>query len=301
MPTTKLKHLISVTVLVEAIQAEFEGMTSLWGTNAVIVKTDMPTMTLDGGTVVEGDKIRIPYFDSMGELEDIVNEGDALTPSLLTASDEEAIVQHSGKAFELTRFARRFGGGGKDPYAEAARQFRTMVERRADKALLDSATAGLNSNFVNNVYDAGTPVNLDWDVVVDSKLLWGDEQEDIALIVMHSKVYGSLIKLKDANGRPLLLDPKEGKLGTFAGIPIKVSDRGTVDSTNPAAPIYKTKIFKKGSLIFWMGGTPDMGEDRDILANTDILAYHVYWAAHRYRRTPGGTKPGVVEIRHNVA
>ncbi len=294
MATTKRNNLVSTDILAEAVQAEFRGMKALYGTRAAIIKTNMPTNGLEGDRLRQGDTIRIPYFDAMGEMQDIVVEGDALTPQLLTQSSETAVVKHSGIAFEITRFARQFGGGGGDPYAEAARQFKELGQRRMDRGLLDAASSGLDSAYIHDVYNASTPVYLDWDVLIDAKMKWGDEQSDIEMLVVDSTTYGRLMKQKDSTGRPLWVDIQNGTLPRFCGVPVKVSDRLTAENGR-----HKSRILKAGALVLWVNGEPSFGEDGDILADTDVLAMHVYWVAHRYNRTPGSTKPGVVEIVHN--
>jgi hypothetical protein len=63
----------------------------------------------------------------------------------------------------------------------------------------------------------------------------------------------------------------------------------------------RTLLLKRRALAFWYNRAAlGLQTDKNILAHTDIAAMHLYAAAHCYRRTPGGTKPGVVAIAHNV-
>jgi len=286
MALTTRADLVIPEILQEAVKGAFQGVTALWGTGAAVTADTLP------GNVDGGDKVIVPYFGVLGDLEDVANEGDALTPTKLTMTSEEAVVQHSGKAFEITNWAQMAAFG--DPYAEAARQMKEAVIRRADKALIDKAAG---TSLVKDVYDASNPKTLDWDTLIEAKLLWGDEQDDIALLVVHSKVYGDLLKLKDGQGRPLLVDPGDGKLQRFAGIPVAVSDRLPVSSDNP--PKYTSLIVKRGALAFWFNGNPTVKTDEDILADSTVAAIHVYWVAHLYSRMPGSTKPGAVKIITN--
>lgn len=296
MGTTKRSDLIVPEILQEAIQAEFAGIKALWGTDAAIVNSSLPTQNAAGGKIRGGDTIKIPYFSALGEMDDIDTEGDALTPASMAMSSETATVKHSGKAVEITNWAQ-MAAMFADPYAEMARQFKELVVRRGDKALLAAATASLPSTNIKDVYSASTPRILDWDLMVDAKQLWGDEQEDIVLLTVHSKIYGDLQKLKDANGQPLLVDKNDGTLPRFNGVPVKVSDRNTKSSDSPAK--YESLILKKGALAFWFNEAPRVLTDSDILADTEVAAIHLYWVAHRYQRTPGATLPGVIKIVSN--
>lgn len=296
MGLIKRSDLIVPELLTEAIRSEFTGVKALLGTAAVVVNTSMPTHGPTGAKLKGGDKIKVPYFGNLGELDDIATEGDALTPATLSMSSEESSVQHSGKAVEITNWAQ-IAASYADPYGEVARQFREMVERRADKALLDAAIASLASGNIKDVYSSSVPKTLDYDTMVDAKLLWGDEQDEIVLLAVHSKVYGDLLKLKDSTGRPLLTEQTAADVSRFCGIPIKVSDRNTKSADSPAK--YNSLLFKRGACAFWMQDGPSVKNDSDILSDSEVTALHLYWVAHRYSRTPGATKPGVIKIVSN--
>lgn len=293
MAVTKKADLFIPEILEDAIQGAFAGMLALYGKNAVIVR---PTL----GSTKKGAKVQIPYFGNLGEMEDLdVDEGGAgavpaLTPAKLTSAAEEAIVQHSGKAFEITEWAQ-MSVDYADPYAEAARQLVELVGRRADRALIEAArTTPL-------VYDqtAETIKTFTWDGVVKTKGLFGDEidaQNGISLGVAHSKVMTDAELLKDGDGRPLLINPVDGALSRIGNIPFGRSDRLEIlPATAPKT--YDTIIAKPGSLVFWYNGGVQVQTDKDILADSRVAAVHVYWAVHRYTRMPGGTKTGVARYK----
>jgi hypothetical protein len=283
MALTSKSNIVVPELLVEAVRGAFAGMTALNGSAAAVISNTL-------GSQRGGDKVEVPYFGTIGELED-VNEGVALTPVNLTQTKEEAIVKRSGKAFETTYWARL--AAASDPYEEAARQIVEAVQRRADKALIDVASLAGDDLLVHDVSAIGAG-KFSYDVMIDGKMKFGDEQEDIALLAVHSHTYGQMLKLKDGNGRPLLVDPvADGQLPRFTGIPVKVSDRQL-----EAAGVYTSLILKKGALAFWFNETPRTENDRDVLKDQDLIATHVYWAAHRYTRLPGMTKGGVVAIKH---
>lgn len=290
MALTTRSNLVIPEILADAVQGQFEGMRALYGTGAAVVNDSLPAGARGG------DTIRVPYFGTLGELDDLTAEGAAAVPTALAMSSEQATVQHSAKAVEITAWAQ-LAAAYADPYAEAARQFRIMAERRADKALLDAATASLPGSQIVDVYNSTVPKVLGWDTMVDAKLAWGDEQGDIAALVVHSKVLGDLMKQKDTTGRPLFVDAADGALPRFAGVPIIVSDRATKSADSPAK--YESLLVKKGALVLWYAKTPSVDADKDITRDTEVLAMHVYWVAHRYGRTPGGTRPGVVKIVTN--
>jgi HK97 family phage major capsid protein len=147
---------------------------------------------------------------------------------------------------------------------------------------------------------------ISYDEVVDAMALLGDEAGDWAALAVHSKTLAAMRKERDnvggaGLGRPLLVpNAFEGKLPTYMGLPVIVSDRLPVASGTP--DLYTSLLLKKESLTFWMADISDgdIATDRDILKNSDIGAIHIYWAAHRYLRLNGMSKPGVVRIVHSV-
>lgn len=289
-------------VLEEAVRGEYAEMRALHGTGAgVVVTRGFPDAR-------GGDRIKIPYFGTLGEVEDLASDEGAggalpaLTPKKLTMDSDTALVQHSGIAFETSEWAR-IAASYADPYAEAARQMRVAIERRADLAMITQAYA---TSLTHNIYDGATAANgeLTWDQVVAARFKWGDEQDDIALMVVHSAVAKNLMQQVDGNGRPLYQSAwEQGTLPRVNGIPLLVSDKMTVTAEAGGAGTadqYESLIVKRNALAFWMQGDAPVQTDSDILSDSTVAAQHIYWAAHRYRRPNGGTKDGVVKIIHNV-
>lgn len=63
-------------------------------------------------------------------------------------------------------------------------------------------------------------------------------------------------------------------------------------------------IVQAGAGAFWYNRQALSPQtDKDILADSDIIAMHLYAAPHLYRRRPGSSsnRPGVVRYRHNVS
>jgi HK97 family phage major capsid protein len=296
MPVTKRSDFVDPQILAEAVQGAFPGMRVLSGSPAVIVQNTMPS-TINGSPVKRGDTVTIPYYNILGQTLDQVTEADALTPAKLSMVSETALVKHYGKAVELTQWSQLVANYA-DPYGECARQFVQMTQNTIEDEFIVTAAASLDSNFVNDKFSSSTPHLVTYDDFVDSKMKWGDEQGDIVLASVHSKVYGDMLKIKDAVGRPLLVDPNDGSLPRFNGIPIKVSDRNTVTTVNSVQK-YQTLIFKKGALIFWFQKEPTIRTQGDALADSDISAIHMYGVPYRYKRTAGYTKPGVVALLTN--
>lgn len=266
-------------LLEESVRAAVAaGAQCLLGTGAAILKSGLG----EGGKAARGKKVQVPYFGSIGEFEDVVTDGDALTPAPAVNSEEEALVQHAGKAIELTMFAQQ---GVDDPYAEYGRQIREGAIRRFDKALIDAALAA-DAGMTND-----TGATLSYDSFVDTLMKFGDEQNDVAAFIMNSTILGKAMKIKETTGAPIFTSAKEGELPRVLGKPVIVSDKLT-----PTGNKHPTLLVKKGALILWYNENVSVETDRDILSDSDIVACHIYFAAHRYKRLNGLTKSGVSKL-----
>jgi hypothetical protein len=279
--------LIIPEILIDAVRAEIAGRKALYGSRAVVMNDSLPT------TARGGDGVKVPFFNHIGEAE-FLDEGQPLTVAKITMSDEEAVVIRAGKAFEITDWARRAAAG--DAYEEAARQVVDVIQRAWDFKLIEVAKT---TTLIRDIYDAGNPKKLTLDEMIKAKLLWGDEQQMIALGVLHSQTDADIRLQKDGQGRHMYTDAaNDGEMSRYGGVPLALSDRLTPSSDTP--PKYTSLICKEGSLVLWHNPTPTIETGRDILTGAEIVAVNTYFIVHRYGRKPGTTKTGVAKIIHNA-
>lgn len=248
MAITVNTDLIDVQVLVDAVRGVFKGKNAFMGSilasqGAVRVSGTMPK----GGPGAVGKKIDIPYFGTIGKF---VNnpDGSAVTPNKLQQVLEQATIARQSLAAETSRWAQGVGAidpSVGDPHQEAANQVMTQATRAMDEICVTEAAT---TPLVSDVYNATTPVYLDWDLVIDAKTMWGDEQDNIVAMVVHSTSLADLAKLKNGHGDPLLLmNQTQGQESVirFAGVPVVVSDlvpltgstMGAVTSSGTTPPV----------------------------------------------------------------
>jgi hypothetical protein len=399
MAKTIITDGIDPEILTEAVQGAFAGKNAFMGSflvavGAAIVDGSFP----ESNPKRIGTTVEVPYFGVIGPF---VNnpDGSAVTPQKLQQTSETAVVSRDSLAFEVTRWAENGWRG--DPYAESARQINVQATRAMDKRLIDCAVATGAPIKSRYAASAITIANyLDWDAVIDARAMWGDEDEMIVGMVMNSAAKADVLKLKDGEGRPLMVPTmNQGDFDRFAGLPMHVSDRMSLDgssmgavtaagtapptvtlagtpmggfnlvidvvvggllaattvrfstdggqswsATMPAAASLvltdtavdsivgvngetgitatmaagtynadntyeseallkaRTLLLKRGALAFWYNRDAlELLTDKDILADSRLGAMHLYGAAHRYRRIPGGPTPGVIIIEHNVS
>lgn len=403
MAITTKSDMIDVQILMDFVRGHFKGKNAFVGSplvssGAVRVSGTMP----NSGQSAIGKKIDIPYFGLIAEF--VQNsDGSSVTPSKLAQLLEQATIDRYSLAAEISRWAQGVAAidpAVGDPYQEATRQIGVAAERAMDGIMVTEMST---TPLVVDVYSATTPVYLDWDLIQDATTLWGDEQDDIVGMALHSQSRADLAKLKDNAGRlQWAVDQQSGQqqLKTFAGIPLVVSDRvkltgstmGAVTSSGTTPPVatlagtplgpwklvidcqashastttvkfstdggntfsdaitvaddgvpvalidpavdslvgingktgitvafaagdfnvdnlWKAQanlkvtdlICQQDAAAFWYNANAlGVQTDQDILADTDITASHLYHAPKLYRRRRGGSRPGVIAIKHNV-
>lgn len=221
MRTTKTDILIP-EIFTDAVQGAFAqkdlfvGQSLLARSGAVAISD-----TFTGDAKAIGNEVEVPYFGTIGEFQKNVTDGDAANVNKLAQRNEKAVVTRSSLAFEVTRWGQN--SKGKDAYEEAVDQVVNSAARAMDALLIDAGVAP--GGLRKSVYSSSSPTYLDYDLMVDAKMLWGDEQDDVVGMGVHSATLADLHKLRDANGRPLISDPREGDVMRFMGVPIITSDK----------------------------------------------------------------------------
>ncbi len=259
--TTKTDVLIP-EIFTEAVQGAFAQKDAFRGSNLVRTGAAVVSGEFPGGPTSIGNEVEVPYFSLLGDF--VSNpDGSAVSPAKLGQTGEKATVSRDSLAFEVTRWAQSSKGG--DAYEESARQIVMAAERAIDKRCIDAATAA--GGLRTDVYNAGAPVYLTYDLVVDAKSMWGDDQDDVAAMIVTSRALADLYKMKDLNGLPLLTRAVDGGLPSFLGMPVVVSDRmpvtgsgmGSVTSAGTTPPTVTLSGTPSGPwklrIIITVGGT----------------------------------------------
>jgi hypothetical protein len=231
---TLQSDMLDPQIFTEAVRAAFRGKNALMGSvlvssGAVMVSDNMPL----GGQGAVGKKVQIPYFGRLGKF---VNnpDGTAIEPRKIAQMMEEATVARSSLAFEISVWAQglaQVNANLGDPYEEGARQIREEAVRRMDEVMVDTCKA---TPLVRNVYSSTSPVYADHRQLIRTRTKFGDEQDDIVAMTIHSQTEADLAELTDATGRPLLLETAadgQNNIRRFAGIPTLVSDRVPLDGS----------------------------------------------------------------------
>lgn len=279
MAVTLTADVIVPEVLADIIEADFAG-------NLVIGDPrNRMTFVNDDLLMTGGNTVKVPNWDAIADLDDLT-EDTALTPIKIAQSSDTATVKGYGKLVDIDDFALLAMIG--DVNAELARQFSLLVARKIDAALITEAeTTGLT-------YQVAATISVS--AILDGLQKFGDSQQDVAGIVLHSKQWADLLQstdFKDSGyfGEPggISLKSGFGARGTILGYPVYVSDRVTVD-TVPTPDEYTGLLVKERALGLFYRRRPQVETTRLIASDDKFqtrVSVNVFGAVHAYLdRTP---------------
>lgn len=269
MPTS-IADIIDPEVLADQVSAKYPDELVLGRSNLVEVDTTFPLGS--PGTV-----FTIPFWKRISAFSPL-QEGTAMVPNKISAGKERAIVQRGGGAYEVYDTASLVSKA--DPMSEIALQLARRSAEYLDTALVEAA--GKTPNAADK-----SGATLDQDVIIEALIgSLGDNYAKIigsGALVMHSKVYGDLLKLDQIqnqyqSGMDVL---RTGLVPTLLGLPIHVTDRTTV-STVSGTPVYSTFVIGPGALGLFFQRNVKVEFDRDVLMQSDIVVATVHFAPHLF-------------------
>ncbi len=205
-------------IFTETMQSRLAQKNALNASMLVATGAAVVRPTLNAGSSNLGQLIDLPYFGGVGLFQENVADGVAAVPRRPKMTSEQAVVTRDTLSFEMTRWHQ--AAASADPYANAVDSVMQALSKQVDKRLVDAANAAGVLTAVN------TGATITYDMVVDAKARFRDEQEDIVAMVVHSEAMRDMLLLKDADGRPLLVPSQnEGEFDRFVGIPVGVSNQ----------------------------------------------------------------------------
>jgi hypothetical protein len=271
MAVTAITDVIVPEVLADQVSAKFPDMLVLGNSNIVEVDTDFPLGS-------PGTAFKIPFWKRIGQF-GALTEGTAMTPGKITSGAEFAIVQRGGAAYEVYDTAQLVTKA--DPVGEISTQIANRAAQYLDAALVVALEKTPNV-YNTKAVGAGT---LTQDSIITALITTlGDNHQALigsGAIIMHSKVYGDLMKLgviqnNYQSGMDVL---RTGIVPTILGLPIILSDRVTT-ATVSSVLNYNTYIAGPGALSLFYQRQVMVEFDRDILLLADVISANVHFAPH---------------------
>ena len=230
---------------------------------------------LNGG----GKQIDMPFFNDLSGDDQVRQSDNALSVNNITTGKDIARLHGRAQAWGAEDLASELSGA--DPMTAIGDRVAEYWSRRMQAILIASLTGVFADNIsndsndlVNDVadedVDTNGAVNLDGDVILDSKQLLGDAKGMLTAIGMHSQVHTNLQKKQ-----LIQYDPEADAdigFGTYLGHSIVVDDDCPVEAASTSGNKYTSYLFARNAIGYGEGSVKNPVEtDRDSLADQDIL------------------------------
>jgi len=214
-----------------------------------IIQTDPRFgLLLDGGASI----FNLPFWkmnDVFGASTLAVNEGDTLTPDAITAGKMVGRRQFREKAFGANDVAAVLAGSNPMDAIKAALDGFWLKNMQA--MLFASIKGVIGNNVAADSSDLCLDITalqnsaIDSAVVIDAVQLFGDMDQDIVAIGMHSKVLATLRKANMIDDKP---DNEQNiGWGTYLGKTVIVDDTLVVTGS---PNVYWSVLFKRGAFAY---------------------------------------------------
>lgn len=261
--------------LAELIPAYLPGVLALMNTDLVQVRDDLKGKP--------GDKITIPNYGAVPPFADLT-ETTPMTPVKLTSTKNDAVAFESGLSVAMYDKALRQGVGAmSETEQEIARQLAVRFGQRMDIKLIAAAeTTALEVDITG----AATKT-ISVDAIIDAKTSFGDEQDDLTLI-LHQKPYGDLIKTDEFKKNATLAPDAQqrGVVAKIYGMPVRISRFITTVAGTPNS--YRNLLVKKAALGLWFQKEMTVDYDYDVLSREHVWAATALSALTLFYRDPEG-------------
>lgn len=193
---------------------------------------------------------------------------------------------------------------GQDASAQFSRVIGAQTARAMPREQLDRALAAIEAKLesVSALYENDTAATVTSNGLVDAIAKAGDAYADLALLVMHSKVYFDLVKdqvtnaIYRANGVQIM----EGTPATF-GKPVLVTDSASLkqtDGVSSGVDAYSTLVLFRGAAVIDISEPPLAALEGPITGKANLFyrwqaeyAYNLKLRGCQWDTTNGGVNP----------
>lgn len=270
---TRITDLIIPQVVAEVASAVIVDKTA-------IVRSGVATGDYNNVDITSGGHfIRVPFWNSLDGQDEVIQEGQSLTPDKITQAEDIGVICHRGKAWSASELARIVSGH--DITKAIGEQLGLFWAKRYDEALISVLKGALPSSHILDV-TATTNPNMSIQNLIDAMNLIGDNANEFTTIIMHSKVYADLLKNNLVQfGQSTLSNVilERGDIPTVLGRRIIVSDSVPVENT-ATGKVYTTYIAQNGAMYLGFQAELKVETDRDILAKEDYISSDVHFCPH---------------------
>lgn len=188
--------------------------------------------------------VNMPFWNDLSGDDEVLGDGEkALSTGKITAGSDIAAVLYRGRGWSVNELASVISGD--DPMKALMGKIGNYWLRREQQVLINVMNGVFDGPLKETHLNDCSALEINSNLILDTKQLLGDASEQLAMLVMHSAIYTSLQKLD-------LIDfvvPSEGgkKIPMYQGYWVVVDD-GVPKTGEGNAAVYTTYLFARGAI-----------------------------------------------------
>lgn len=257
-------------------------LSALYQSGILSTNSELQALASGGGRT-----LNMPFWNDLDGDDEVLSDTEALTPAKIDAGQDVAVKLFRGKAWAANDLAGDLAGS--DPMAAIGDRVSTYWTRRMQGTLISSLQGAFKSASMADLIEdvstedgntAGEAAKAGADVIIEGAQRLGDAMGGLTAIVVHSRVYSNLKKLRVLEFQK---DPVTGlDFATFDGKRVIVDDGVPVEAGTTSGFKYTSYLFGNGA-VGYADGTPadvQTETDRDKLAGDDILITRKHFIVH---------------------
>lgn len=220
---------------------------------------------------VPGSTVVLPYYNSIGDAEDVA-EGADISITKLAEKTKKVTIKKAGKGVQLTDEAVLSGYG--DPIGQATTQLAMSIASKVDNDFL----ASLNDNTTHVV---NLTAKMTADDIADALVEYGEDIDGEKVILVNPTAYATLRKANAwiPNTEIAANMIIRGTVGMVHGCQVVVTNR-----IKEASKVSNFHIVKPGALALYAKRDVLVETDRDIVNKSTVITADKHYAT--YLRMP---------------
>lgn len=220
---------------------------------------------------VPGSTVVLPYYNSIGDAEDVA-EGADISITKLAEKTKKVTIKKAGKGVQLTDEAVLSGYG--DPIGQATTQLAMSIASKVDNDFL----ASLNENTTHVV---NLTAKMTADDIADALVEYGEDIDGEKVILVNPTAYATLRKANAwiPNTEIAANMIIRGTVGMVHGCQVVVTNR-----IKEASKVSNFHIVKPGALALYVKRDVLVETDRDIVNKSTVITADKHYAT--YLRMP---------------
>lgn len=220
---------------------------------------------------VPGSTVVLPYYNSIGDAEDVA-EGADISITKLAEKTKKVTIKKAGKGVQLTDEALLSGYG--DPIDQATTQLAMSIASKVDNDFL----ASLNGNTTHVV---NLTAKMTADNIADALVEYGEDIDGEKVILVNPTAYATLRKANAwiPNTEIAANMIIRGTVGMVHGCQVVVTNR-----IKEASKVSSFHIVKPGALALYAKRDVLVETDRDIINKSTVITADKHYAT--YLRMP---------------